>query len=116
MTAPLAVLLLAGCSTGPDNNTEPCAGYETAYNELQDAVNGNGTPAEVRSLVTGLPGQLRRALDGATGEVEAVIKDSRDYALRFAAGNDDAGQAFFLYATTDVADACAAAGRPLDLH
>lgn len=111
--AALAFSLVA-CG-GASKNATACKLYEDGYNQLADSVRLKLGADAVKADRDMLPSRIKDAMDKAEGDVAVAIRQSKELVRGLAAGDSDAGTAFFM-STDTVAAKCKADGVAIDLH
>jgi hypothetical protein len=118
VTAALVLVVIA-LMIVPSQNADACKLYESAVNELDDAVTmqkeGILSQADVRAAFSELPSNLGIAADKAHGNVLVEMKDSFRYATVYEASQtEDNGIAYFMQQNR-VVEACSADRAPINL-
>lgn len=108
----LTVISLSACS--PSGDAVACSTFERGYNRLADAVRTGSSAASVTEAAGKLVLSIELALDSATGDVEAALRESLDASAELQ--QQDAQPVRFFDSAQAVASACDASGTAIDLH
>lgn len=104
----------------PSQNADACKLYESADQELDDAITmhkeGIISQSEVRATFRDLPSNIGIAASEAHGDVRVEMQKSLSYASAYQSSQTkDNGVAYFMHQNR-VADACSAERSPIDLE